>query len=417
MAHRFTQDLVAGLAPDGRDRLLFDSSLPGFGIRLTPAGRRIWIARAKVDGRRRYFPLGEYPALSLAAARKAAIRALEDIRTRRDPAVERQARALAVQAGQVTVEALGKRWMEEIVTPKRKPRTAADYQRLMDAKIGPKLGALTVAAIGRNDVTTWHSAMAATPRRANYALAVLKALLSFAEDVGLRPQQSNPCRRVEMFREGKRERFLSEAEIGRAAEGIAAAERAGRIGPHAAAGLRLALLTGARSGEIRAAKWAHVDWDRRIIRLPDSKTNEPRTIHLSEAAVAVLQSLPRVGSYIVAGAKKNEPHKNLTRSWAVAREFAGLSDVRLHDLRHSYASLAVSRGVSLPIIGKLLGHKVAATTQRYAHLARDVVAEINDSLGAAMTAAIEGASSSEGEISPSLLSNVVRLKRRRGRGK
>jgi integrase len=137
-----------------------------------------------------------------------------------------------------------------------------------------------------------------------------------------------------------------------------------------------------------AAEWSHVDWERKFIRLPDSKTNEPRTIYLSEAAVLVLKAVPRIGKFIIAGARDGEPYQNLSRAWMVAREFAGLIDVRLHDLRHSFASLAAGRGVSLQMIGKLLGHRVPATTMRYAHLARDAVAAVNDELGEAMTAAI-----------------------------
>lgn len=149
--------------------------------------------------------------------------------------------------------------------------------------------------------------------------------MTFAEDVGLRPVHSNPARKIKLYRERSRERFLSEAEISKAAEAISTVERDGKIGPHAAAGLRLALFTGARSGEITAAKWEHVDRARRIIRLPDSKTNEPRTIHLSDAAMEVLAAVPRVGPYIVAGAKPNESLKNLGRCWTVARKRAGLT--------------------------------------------------------------------------------------------
>jgi integrase len=175
-----------------------------------------------------------------------------------------------------------------------------------------------------------------------------------------------------------------------------------------AAGLRLALFSGARSGELTAAQWRHVDLGRRIIRLPDSKTNEARTIHLSDAAVEVPKALPRVGPYVIAGAVPGQPFRNLSRSWIVARAFAGLDDVRLHDLWHSFASLAAGRGVSLVLIGKLLGHKVAATTQRYAHLARDTVATVNDEIAAAMAAAIE-----KGAGAPIAAVNVVKLKRRR----
>src|SRR5262249_29857477 len=157
-----------------------------------------------------------------------------------------------------------------------------------------------------------------------------------------------------------------------AAEAITQVERDGVIGPLAATGLRLALFTGARSGEVTAIQWSHIDWERRLIRLPDSKNNAPRTIHLSDAAVDVLRTTPHVGPFVVAGSRPGTAYKNLTRAWAKARKYAALNDVRLHDLRHSFASLALGRGVPLAVIGKLLGHKDPATTQRYAHLSKDI---------------------------------------------
>src|SRR5207249_1764811 len=158
-----------------------------------------------------------------------------------------------------------------------------------------------------------HAEMSATPVRANRTVSAFRAMMSYAEDVGLRPQLSNPARRITLYRERTRERFLSEDEIAKAAAAIEGAERDGVIGPHAAAGLRLALFTGARRGEIAAIQWTHIDWQRKMIRLPDSKTNEPRTIHLSEAALEVLKGLTliRVGPYVMAGAKADEPYKNL----------------------------------------------------------------------------------------------------------
>jgi integrase len=230
--------------------------------------------------------------------------------------------------------------------------------------------------------------MARTPRLANFAIATIKTIINFGIDLGLRPPASNPARRIKLYRDRVVERFLSEAEIAKAAEGITAAERAGKIGPHAAAGLRLALFTGARRAEIEAARWDQADWQRKIIRLPDSKNNRPRTIHLSEGALEVLRGLPRTSPYIIAGAKPGEAYKNLTRAWIVAREYAGLRDVRLHDLRHSFASLAAGRGVSLLMIGKLLGHAVPQSTARYAHLAVDAASAVNEEIGTAISAAI-----------------------------
>lgn len=385
---KLTEATVAALQPDGRDRVIFDSLLSGFGVRLTPAGGRIFIAQARAAGVKRRVTVGTHPEMKVAAARDAARLMLDDMRAGKNPVVERQIRREALTAGDVTISDLADRWMAEVVRPKRKPRTLDDYERIVGQRIKPELGHVAVRALSWQMVNQFHSGMARTPRRANYVVSTLRALLNFAERVGIRPPHSNPCKGVEFFRERARERFLSEAEIGRAAEAIATAEGEGVIGPHAAAGLRLALFTGARSGEVTAIKWEHVDWERKLARLPDSKTNEPRTIHLSEAALEVLRGLPRVQPFVIAGAKPGAPFQNLGRSWIVARKYAGLNDVRLHDLRHSYASLAAGRGVSLQMIGKLLGHKVHATTARYAHLAKDQVSAVNDELGNAMMAAI-----------------------------
>jgi len=402
MPVRLTEALLASIKPTDRDQFFFDAQLGSFGYRLTPAGTGIFF----VGKPRR--TVGYRPELTVAEARELGRQMLADIQQGKDPVVERRARIKAAQAGKMTVSELADEWMTKHVA-KLKPRTQEDYQRLFAQHINPAIGHLSVAeeGIGHDDANRLHASMARIPRRANYTLATLRALMNYA--VRRRLRITNPATGIKMYRERTVERFLSEGEIARAAEGITAAERAKKIGPHGAAGLRLALFTGARSGEVTAAQWSHVDWDRRLIRLPDSKTNEPRTIHLSDAALEVLRTLPRVGPFIIAGANEGEPYQNLGRAWIIARTYTGLEDVRLHDLRHSYASLAAGRGVSLQMIGKLLGHRVPATTQRYAHLARDAVAAVNDELGAAMTAAIEKGRKG----SPS--AKVLKLKRPRGR--
>lgn len=385
---KLTREIIDKIVTDGSERTVFDSSVPGFGFRLTANGTGLWIARARNGTKRVKLTLGAYPDKSLSAARTEAHGVLQDIRDGKDPRAQKAIRQAAIAAGHTTVATLSERWLKEYVRSKLKPRTVADYERLLEQRILPRLGALPVSSVSKSDVIAFHATMANTPRRANYVISTTRALFTFAEEIGLRPPGTNPAKKIKMFRQGVRERFLSEEEIGRAAESIRKAEDAEKISVHAAAGLRLALFTGARSGEITSAEWTHVDWPRKQIRLPDSKTNEPRTIHLSPAAIEVLKGLPRFGKYVVAGRYKDDPYQNLSRAWIVAREFGGLQDVRLHDLRHSYASLAAGRGVSLQMIGKLLGHKVPATTQRYAHLARDAVASVNDELGAAMQAAI-----------------------------
>jgi integrase len=384
---RLTQAFVDLASGNGRDRLIFDSQLSGLALRITPTGTKIFVVQARVAGRKRRITIGYADKTTLAQARKEALQALAAMRGGVDPSAERRARLRASAARSITIRGLSEKWMVELVIPKRKPRTVSDYRELLAKHILPSLGNLTVAEIDREHIERRHLDMVGTPRRANYTIATIKALLGFAVRRGLR--SNNPAAGIQRYRENRRERFLSEAEIGAAADAIAAAESNGAVGPFAAAGLRLALFTGARSGEITAFEWHHIDWERRLIRLPDSKNNAPHTIHLSDAAIEVLRSVPHVGPYVIAGAKYGEPFKSLSRSWSIARKYANLDDVRLHDLRHSYASLAAGRRVSLHMIGKLLGHKDPATTQRYAHLARDVVQAVNDELGAAMQAAIK----------------------------
>lgn len=407
MPQKLTQDLVESLRTAERDQVVFDTLVSGFAVRVTPAGAKIFVVQAWAGGRKRRLKVGTFPEISVADARRDARGVLQDLRAGRDPVAEKAARRQAIEAGQVTVTELADRWLREYVHPKLKPRTAADYVKLVEQYIKPSWGHLPVGQVTKDHVIPVHAKMARTPRRANYVAATFRALMTFAEDVGLRPPMSNPVRRLKMYREGKRERFLSEPEIAAAADAIATAEQEGKIGPHAAAGLRLCLFTGARSGEITAAKWDHVNFSRRMIRLPDSKTNEPRTIHLSDAAIEILKTLPRVGPYVVAGAKEGEAYKNLSRAWIIARAYAELDDVRLHDLRHSFASLAADRGVSLLMIGKLLGHRSERTTLRYAHLARAAEAAVNDELGAVMAAAIERGQPASAD--------VVKMPRKAGR--
>jgi integrase len=408
---KLTQDYVDALVADGRDRLVMDDRLTGFGVRITPTGAKIFIAQARVAGRKRRLTVAIHPDKTLAKARDEARQMLADMRHGSDPVVERKARVQAAIAGQMTIAELADKWMADIIVPKRKPRTHADYKVIFEKKIKPKLGHLTVAGLTHDEVNRFHVSMAKTPRRANYVIATLRALINFGIKLKLRPPADNPASGVQAYKEYAREHFLTEAEIGKGADAIDQAERDGVIGPHAAAGLRLAILTGMRSGEITAVEWRHVNWELKQIRLQDS--DEPgrktgaRTVYLSEAALEVLKTVPRIGKFVIAGALPDQPYKNLRRAWEKARAYVGLEATRLHDLRHSYASLAAANGASLLMIGKLLGHRVTATTARYSHLTLDAASAVSDQLGTKMTASIERA---KAESRPG---NVVKLKQPR----
>jgi integrase len=210
---------------------------------------------------------------------------------------------------------------------------------------------------------------------------------TLAERWGERPDGSNPCRHVERYPEKKRERFLSADELARLGDALAAYDGS----RYAAAAIKLLVFTGARLGEILGLRWEWVDFARGEARLPDSKTGA-KTLHLPPPALEVLAELPRVegNPYVVVGGRPGTALVNLEKPWRDIRSKAGLENVRIHDLRHSFASIAASGGMGLPIIGKMLGHTQAQTTQRYAHLASDPVKAAAATVAAKITAAMSG---------------------------
>jgi integrase len=244
-----------------------------------------------------------------------------------------------------------------------------------------------VADIVRADLTKLHHANRATPYQSNRLLAVLSKMFNLAEQWGLRPDSSNPCRHIEKFTEHKRERMLSPVELARLGDALAIYDGS----PYPVAAIKLLVFTGARLGEVRGLRWEWIDLERGEARLPDSKTGA-KTLHLPPPALAVLADLPRLDNnpHVIVGQKDGAAMVNIEKPWRAIRKAAGLDDVRLHDLRHAFASVAASSGMGLPIIGKMLGHTQAATTHRYAHLASDPVkaaaAAVAGKIAAAMSA-------------------------------
>ncbi len=338
------------------------------------------------NGRTRRYTIGEHGSpWTPHTARQEAKRLLGEVRAGRDPAAER-ARARA-QASLATV-------LDQFLTEhgaKLKPRTRAEYERLAKLYVVPKLGRVAIGEIERRDIAKLHHEMRGTPYQANRVLALLSKLFAWSEARGLRPEGVNPCRHVEKHREQKRERFLSEAELARLGEALARAEASGTCSPWAVAAIRLLLFTGARLNEILELKWEHVDIERACLRLPASKTGA-KTIALNAPALDVLSKLPRVesNSFAIVGERPGAHLVNLEKPWRRVRKAAGLDGVRLHDLRHSFASVAASGGNSLIVIGKMLGHTQAQTTARYAHLADDPVRAASEATAARIAAALQG---------------------------
>jgi integrase len=351
-----------------RDRWCWDDKLKGFGVRVKPTGRKTYLVQYRnVNGRTRRFTLGPHGVLTATQARKAALKVLAEAARGRDPSAERRAkRASTMVAG------LAERYLEEHARPKKKPSSARTDEANLRLHVLPALGTRQVTDVARFDIARLHHEMRATPGAANRVLALLSKMFNLAEVWGLRPDGSNPCRHIARFPEQKLERYLSEEELARLGQALRDAEANGTELPATVAAIRLLIFTGCRLSEILTLRWNYVDLERCRIRFPDSKTGA-KTIPLNEPAIAVLKDLPISGEYVIRGAKLGKHLVNLRKPWYRIRVATGLDDVRLHDLRHTFASVGASAGLGLPIIGKLLSHTQAATTQRYAHLADDPV--------------------------------------------
>ena len=305
-------------------------------------------------------------------ARQRAALVIGRIKAGEEPEAAAEARA---SAGSTVAELAG-RYLSEHVAVRCKPNTVTGYRQLIDRHVVPLLGKQPISALGREHVADLHYRLRRTPMAANQAVDALSRMLNQAEAWGLVPPGGNPCRFVAKYRMRRLERFLTEEEFRRLGRTLDALEAEGRVPVHAAAALRLLMLTGCRRSEIMTLPWEDVHLEANEIRLRDSKTG-PRVMPLSPGAARLLASLPRDAGnpWVIAGRKPGTRLTHIAYYWYRVRERAGLDDVRIHDLRHSFASRALALGESLPTIGKLLGHSKIQTTARYAHLARDSVHE------------------------------------------
>ncbi len=385
---KLTKRTVDSLKPEpDRDVIVWDSQLPGFGIRVKPSGVKSFLVQYRNEsGRSRRLTLGRYGVLTPAAARDLAQERLRDARKGRDPVEARQ----RARRG-ATVKDLADTYFEKHLIPSAKPSTITEWRGLLKRHILPRLGQRQATDVQRSDVTALHRAMHETPTNANRVVSLLSTMMTFAEREGIRPEGSNPCRYISKYPEKKRERFLTTAELARLGDALVEAETHGETSPSGILAVRLLLLTGARKAEILNLRWSEVDIERACLRLEDSKTGQ-KVIPLGAPALALLEDASREeGSpYVCFGKDPAKPFRGLQAVWHRLRTKAGLEDVRLHDLRHSHASFGAGLGLSLPVIGRILGHASTATTQRYAHLADDPVKQAVDRVAGEIAAALSG---------------------------
>ncbi|WP_264211164.1 site-specific integrase [Leisingera thetidis] len=364
---KLTKRSVEALEPGTKDYFVWDSQIAGFGVRVMPSGAKTYQAQYRKGGRTRRVSVGRHGKVTVDEARKLAKEIMGQVAKGENPAED-----ISQHRKAPTVAALCERFFDAHAKERCKPSTQKEYRRAIDLFIVPALGSFKVVDVERKDIADLHHKFKDKPYQANRTLGVLSKMFNLAEVWGLRPDGSNPCRHVPKYREVKRERYLSQNELQRLGQVLAEAEREGSETPFVVAAFRLLILTGCRLGEIQTLKWEYIT--PQGMELPDSKTGA-RRIPLPQPAREILAHLPRTpgNPYVIEGKLAEKYATDLQHPWRRIREKAGLPNVRIHDLRHTYASNAVSSGMPIQMVGRLLGHTQLQTTMRYAHLADDPV--------------------------------------------
>jgi integrase len=367
--------------------VVFDTDVRGFLARHRGGGVH-YAVKTRIRREQRILTIGRHGrgAWGPESARREAQRLLGLIRDGRDPAAQRAADKAAP-----TLSSFAARYMMEYAANHHRPRTLSEDARLLRLYVLPTVGKLRLRDIGKAEAARMHTGLSATPVSANRALGMLSAILGWAERVGERGDGTNPCRHVDRYPEKARERLLSADELARLGETLAIAETAGISDWRPVAMVRLLLFTGGRLSEILGLRWEWIDMTAGTVRLPDSKTGA-KTIHLPAPAQEMLAALPRFAgnAHVIPGDRPGAPFVGAQKAWGRIRARAELPDLRLHDLRHAFASTAVAGGDSIFIVGKLLGHSRSATTDRYAHLAPDPAAAVANRTAARLQAMLGG---------------------------
>jgi len=379
---KITKRFVESCATLEKDYFVWDAEVKGFGVRILPSGTRMYQVQYRKGGRTRRASIGRHGVVTADQARSKAKSILGLVACGDDPVEE-----ISQHRRAATVSALCERFYEVHVLERCKPSTQREYLRSLNIFVKPTIGAFKIVDVERKDIAALHHGLKDKPYQANRVLGVLSKMFNLAEVWGMRPDGSNPCRHVPKFKEHKRERYLSQAELSRLGATLEACLQDGSESPFAIAAYRLLILTGCRLGEIQTLKWEYITTNG--MELPDTKTGA-RRIPLPSSARNVLSSLPRYAGnpYVICGTVDGQFLTDLQHPWQRIRAKADLDGVRIHDLRHTYASNAVSSGMAIQMVGRLLGHTQLQTTMRYAHLADDPVRKAAEENAAALETAL-----------------------------
>jgi len=367
---KLTKKIVDAAKSDKeRDYFVWDDEVIGFGLRVMRSGRKSFQIQYRHSGRTRRMSIGKQGTITVETARKKAKVLLGRVSDGENPAEEH-----AVHRTALTVSDVCDRFLNEYVPTHCKKRTEEEYGRAIRLHIRPAIGNRKITDITRPDIAKLHHEMRKRPYQANRSVAILSVLFNQCEIWGFRQDGSNPCRHIQKYEEKSRERYLSREELKRLWETLDKCEKDKSESSAACNAYRLLLLTGCRLSEIQTLKWDYIKDDG--IYLPDSKTGAKR-VHVGKAVHNILDAINPIedNPYVIVGAVKGHHLNNLQKPWRRIRKKAKLPDLRIHDLRHSFASFGLASGLSLAEIGKLLGHTQAQTTARYAHLADEYAAK------------------------------------------
>lgn len=383
---RITSDVISKLSPG---QTIMDDVEPSLGIRRQKGGACIWFVRLFAHGQRHWDTLGENGTAGLTptTARARASKIAADIRSGYSPS-ERRARDRAMP----TLAEFAEEWLQGQIKPNRKAKTYELYEGALRLHIVPKLGRVRVDQLETEHIDGLRRSLAKKPYVANRCLAILSRAMNHAELRKLRPLNSNPVRHVERFEEKKRKRYLSVEELVALGKALRSQELKANHAPEPIAAIKFLIFSGCRLREVLNLKWEEVDFNRGILNLSDSKTGSKEVV-LGEQVIEQLRKIaPHATSRYVfpSPIDARKPMPDVKKTWATVRRLAGLKDLRLHDIRHNFASYAVSTGGSLPLVGQLLGHGSSRTTERYSHLIDDPVRRLADQTGRVIEMSLSG---------------------------
>jgi len=369
-----TKRYLDNITPAEKEKIHWDSNYKGFGVRASPKGRKTFVVQYRQGSRTRRVSLGTFGNLTVDEARKKAKRILGEVASGYDPAEK-----IKLFRETPTMEEVCKKFLKQHVEQHLKPSTQKEYERNIRLYILPKFRTFKVSEISREDISKAHFELADKPYQANRNLGVLSKILNLCEIWGYRTEGSNPCRHVKKYKEKKREVFMSLDQVTNLFDVLDQSVINGSEKLHVASAFKLIILTGCRLGEIQTLMWSYIEQSH--FKLPDSKTGH-RWIPLSIAALGVIEAIPRVldNPHVIVGAKSGQHCTDLQKPWRRIRNKAKIPHVRIHDLRHTFASHAVMAGHPLPVVGRLLGHTQIQTTMRYAHLADSKIMEATNSI-------------------------------------